>query len=59
MRHRPERRRPKHQADLFDPPRRRPRWPALPHETRQTVTALLARLLGDPPVPPRAEVEHD
>ena len=59
MGHQPKPRRPTQQADLFDPPPRRPRWPDLLHETRQTVTALLARALGDPRVVSRPAVEHD
>ena len=44
MRHRPERHGAQRQADLFEPPPPRPRWPDLPHDTRMTVTALLAQL---------------
>ena len=62
MGHRPERRRPNQLADLFERPPRRPRWPDLPPDTRRTVTALLAQLLGDRPsaaMAPRPEVEHE
>ena len=63
MRHRPERHGAQRQADLFAPPPPRPRWPDLPHDTRMTVTALLAQLLGGErrhPLPTRcAEVEHE
>lgn len=62
MRHRPERHGAR-QADLFEPAPPRPRWPDLPHDTRMTVTALLAQLLGGErrhPLPiPGAEVEHE
>ena len=34
-------------------PAPRPRWPDLPHDTRMTVTALLAQLLGGEPRHPR------
>ena len=33
------------QANLFDPRRVRPEWEALPAETREEVTKLLARML--------------
>ena len=61
MRHRPERYRGHAQADLFEPPAPRPRWPDLPHDARMTVTELLAQLLGGErrPLPTRAEVEHE
>ncbi len=62
MRHRPERRVTHRQADLFELPPDRPRWPDLPHDTRATLTTLLARLLGDQrqePATRHPEVEHE
>ncbi len=62
MRHRPERRVAHRQADLFELPPDRPRWPDLPHDTRAMLTALLVRLLSEQPqepATPRPEVEHE
>lgn len=34
------------QLNLYHPPRRLPRWKALPNETRQSIICLIAKMLG-------------